>query len=142
MPTHAVDRFAPNGVIEVLCDDTLHHKSGPQVNAAGVFRDAVRSTGTQVVYALGLNMVVVTLRVQPPWGGTPIALPINARLHRKKDTTTTIAHAADMIVELAVWLPGRDLYLCANGAYANRFPLRGTLANRGVLPRRQTTPRR
>ncbi len=42
LPTHAVDRFAPTGVIELLCDDTLHHKTGRQVNGAGVFRDAVR----------------------------------------------------------------------------------------------------
>ena len=133
LATHAVDRFAPTGVIEVLCDDTLHHKTGPHVNGAGIFRDAVRSTGTRVVYALGLNMVVVTLRVQPPWGGTPIALPINARLHRKKDTTTTIAHAADMLTELAGWLPGRDLHLCADGAYATLA--RNNLANTELTSR-------
>lgn len=133
LATHAVQRFAPTGVIEVLCDDTLHHKTGRHVNGAGVFRDAVRSTGTRVVYALGLNLVVVTLRVQPPWGGTPIALPINARLHKKKDTTTTIAHAAAMIVELAGWLPGRDLHVCADGAYAT---LAGnTLANTELTSR-------
>jgi hypothetical protein len=45
-------RFAPNGVVELLCDDTLHHKSGRKVNGAGVFRDAVRSTVRRVVYAL------------------------------------------------------------------------------------------
>ncbi len=118
LATHAVGRFAPTGVIELLCDDTLHHKTGRHVDGSGIFRDAVRSTANRVVYALGLNLVVLTLRVQPPWGGTPIALPINARLHRKKDATTTIAHAADMITELAGWLPGRDLHLCADGAYA------------------------
>ena len=91
---HAVSRFAPAGVIELVCDDTLHHKSGRHVDGAGTFRDAVRSTLARVVYALGLNLVVVALRVQPGWGGCPIAIPINVRLHRKKDTTTTIAHAA------------------------------------------------
>ncbi len=118
LATRAVDRFAPTGVVELLCDDTLHHKTGRHINGAGIFRDAVRSTTARVVYALGLNLVVVALRVQPPWGGTPIALPINARLHKKKDDTTTIAHAAGMITELAGWLPGRDLHLCADGAYA------------------------
>jgi len=33
-------------------------------------------------------LVVVTLRVQPPWGGEPLGLPINVRLHRKKELTT------------------------------------------------------
>ncbi len=87
LATHAVDRFAPAGVIELLADDTLHHKTGRHVNGAGVFRGAVRST----------------------------------------------AHAADMITELARWLPGRDLHLCADGAYAT---LAGTnLANTELTSR-------
>ena len=57
---------------------------------------------------LGLNLVVVTSRVSPPWGGYPTAVPVNARLQ----------HAAAMIRELAEWLPDRQLHLCADGAYA------------------------
>lgn len=97
LAVHAVGAFAPTGVVSLDCDDTLFHKTGRQVAGAGVFRDAVRSTGRQVVYALGLNLVVVTLRVTPSWGGMPIAVPINARLHKKRDATTTAAHAAAMI---------------------------------------------
>lgn len=115
---HAVTRFAPAGVVELLCDDTLHHKSGRKVNGAGVFRDAVRSTVRRVVYAVGLNLVVVTLRVSPAWGGCPIAIPINVRLHRKNDTTTTVEHAAAMIREITGWLPDRTFHLCADGAYS------------------------
>jgi len=48
-----------------------------------VLRDAVRSTKKRVVYAWGLNVVVVCPRVTPPWGGTPITLPINLRIHTK-----------------------------------------------------------
>jgi hypothetical protein len=89
------------------------------VEGAGVFRDAVRSTGRRVVYALGLNVVVITLRVTPPWGGCPIGVPINVRLHRKKDPTTTVEHAAEMIRQLAHWLPQRSFHLCCDGAYAS-----------------------
>jgi hypothetical protein len=74
----------------------VFHRGGRQVNGAGIFRDAVRSTARHVIYALGLNLVVLTLRVTPPWGGCPIALPVNVRLHKKNDTTTTVAHAAEM----------------------------------------------
>ena len=116
---HAVSRFAPAGVVVLDCDDTLFHKSGRQVEGAGVFRDAVRSTTRRVVYALGLNLVVITLRVKAPWGGCPIAVPVNARLHRKKDTTSAVEHAAAMMRELAGWLPGRQFHLCADGAYAS-----------------------
>jgi hypothetical protein len=133
MAIHAITVFAPTGIVALDCDDTLFHKSGPKVAGAGIFRDAVRSTVRRVVYALGLNLVVVTLRVQPRWGGTPIGVPVNARLHKKKDTTTTIEHAEAMIRELAEWLPERRFHLAADGAYA-------TLAGAG-LPRTQLTSR-
>ena len=101
LATHAVTRFAPSGVVSLDCDDTLFHKNGRNVVGAGNFRDAVRSTGQRVVYALGLNLVVVTLRITPSWGSMPIALPVNARLHKKKDPITTVEHATQMMRELA-----------------------------------------
>src|SRR5660397_273068 len=90
LATHAVGACCPD-VVSVDIDDTLFHKSGRKIEGAGVFRDAVRSTTRRVVYATGLNLVVVTIRISPPWGGCPIALPINVRLHKKNDTTTTVA---------------------------------------------------
>ncbi|MHB8300614.1 MAG: transposase [Dermatophilaceae bacterium] len=146
LATHAVTSFASTGVVSLDCDDTLFHKrilgrfawpplraqvhfrvSGHKVAGAGTFRDAVRSTGQRVVYALGLNLVVVTLRITPPWGSMPIAIPVNARLHKKNDPITTVEHAAQMLRELASWLPDRQLHpcadrqlhLCADGAYAS-----------------------
>lgn len=133
LAVHAARQFAPIGVISLDCDDTLFHKSGRQVAGAGTFRDAVRSTGQRVVYALGLNLVVVTLRITPAWGSMPIAIPVNARLHKKKDPVTTVEHAAQMMRELASWLPDRQLHLCADGAYAS---LAGT-----ALPRTHVTSR-
>ena len=67
----------------------------------------------------GLNLVDVTLRVAPPWGSMPIAIPVNARLHKKNDPATTVEHAAQMMRELAAWLPDRQLHLYADGAYAS-----------------------
>jgi hypothetical protein len=119
LAVHAITRFAPTGVVMLDVDDTLFHKAGRNVEGAGVFRDAVRSTVRRVVYALGLNLVVVTLRVTPPWDGPPIALPVNARLHRKNDTTSTVEHAATMLRELASWLPDLEFHLCGDGAYAS-----------------------
>lgn len=133
LATHAVGRFAAEGTVPLDCDDTLNHKVGRKVEGAGVFRDAVRSTARRVVYATGLNLVVVTLRVSPPWGGCPIGIPINVRLHRKADTTTTVAHAAAMVAELASWMPERNFHLCADGAYSS-------LAGAG-LPRCDVTSR-
>jgi hypothetical protein len=133
LATYAIGRFVPTGVVPLDCDDTLYKKSGPKINGVGIFRDAVRSTVRRVVYALGLNLVVVTLRVSPPWGGCPIGLPISVRLRPKGDSTSTVEHAATMMRELAGWLPDREFHLCADGAYAS-------LAGAG-LPHCQVTSR-
>jgi len=58
---HLVDVVAPDGRLVLDCDDTLYKKSGRKVDGPGSFRDAVRSTHNKVVYATGLNLVVVTL---------------------------------------------------------------------------------
>jgi hypothetical protein len=119
-------------VIPLDLDDTLFHKSGRKVEGAGIFRDAVRSTGQRVVYALGLNVVVLTLRVCPPWGGEPLGLPINTRLFRKGGPTR-LELARAMIVEVASWFPLLRFRLACDGAYAS-------LAGEG-LPRTHVTSR-
>lgn len=129
---HMVDVLAPTGMLVLDCDDTLYKKSGRKVEGAGSFRDAVRSTRNKIVYATGLNLVVVTLRVRPPWGGQPIGVPVGVRLH-PKGGPTTLDLAQDIVTEIASWLPQRCFSLCADGAYAS-------LARRG-LPRTTLTSR-
>jgi len=106
-------------------DDTLFHRSGRKVNGAGWWRDAVRSTGTKTVHAWGLNLVVLTLRVNPPWGGEPLGLPINMRLHRKNGLSL-IKLAEEMLREVALWLPQRRFINHSDGFYAS-------LAGRDIL---------
>lgn len=122
----------PNGDIHLDVDDTLFHKVGRKVHGSGVFRDAVRSTVRRVVYARGLNLVVLTLRVQPPWGGEPLGLPVNMRLYHKGGPTH-LDLAEQMILEIATWLPKRLIRLAGDGAYAS-------LAKRD-LPRTHITSR-
>ena len=129
---HVTGVLCPAGTLVLDVDDTLYKKSGRKIDGAGTFRDAVRSTRNKVVYATGLNLVVVTLRVTPPWGGMPVGVPAGARLHRKGGPTT-IDLAEQVVRELASWLPGRNFALCGDGAYA-------TLAGRG-LPRTSVTSR-
>jgi hypothetical protein len=129
---HMVGVLAASGNLVLDCDDTLYKKSGRNIDGAGSFRDAVRSTRNKVVYATGLNLVVVTLRVRPPWGGQPIGVPVGVRLHRKGGPTT-LDLAQEIVTEIASWLPGRCFSLCADGAYASlaRRPLpRTTLTSR------------
>lgn len=109
-----VRAFCPEGRIPLDLDDTLFHKSGRRVADAAWWRDAVLSTGQNVVKAFGLNLLVLTLRVQPPWGGEPLALPVNVRLHRKGGKPL-LELAREMSSEVLSWFPDRDLDLCADG---------------------------
>lgn len=127
-----VRQFVTSGRVPLDLDDTLFHKSGRKVDGAAWWRDAVRSTGTKTVHALGLNLVLLTLRVQAPWGGEPIGIPINMRLHRK-DGPTLLELAEEMLSDLARWLPEREFSLCADGFYA---PLAGRSLPRCVLTSR------
>jgi len=110
--------FYPNGVIPLALDDTLFHHSGRKISGAGYWRDAVRSTGNKTVYAWGLNLVVLTVQIQPPWGGQPLGLPIHMRLHRKNGPTL-IDLAEAMLTEVADWFPERRFRAVGDGFYAS-----------------------
>jgi hypothetical protein len=124
--------FAEEGRIDLLLDDTLFHRRGRKIEGAGVFRDAVRSSGGSVVYDRGLNLVVLALRVKAPWGGEPLALPVAVRLHRKGGPTL-LDLSAESIRRLAERFPDRVFHLIADGTY-------GPLAGWG-LPRTAVTSR-
>ena len=88
---------------------------------AGLTRVTIRCVGVtvkRIVYAWGLNLVVVCLRVAPPWGGTLIALPINLRARTTTGGNKTTELAAELIEEIADWLPERSFHLTGDGAYA------------------------
>lgn len=127
-----VHLFAPEGRIDLLTDDTLLHRQGRKIEGAGVFRDAVRSGGKSTVFDRGLNLVPLTLRVQPPWGGESLALPLAMRLYRKGGPPH-LDLVAQMVRRLAELFPDRTFHLIADGAYA---PMAGW-----KLPRTEVTSR-
>jgi len=104
---HLVAVLATEGTLTLDCDDSLYNKSGRKVDGAGSFRDAVRSTRNKVVYATGLNLVVVTLRVRPAWDGQPIGVLVGVRLQPKAGPTT-LDLATDIVTEIASWPPERS----------------------------------
>lgn len=112
-----IHRFCPKGIITLTLDDTLFHHSGRNMEGAGTWRDAVRSTQKHIVYAWGLNLAVLTLQIQPPWGGEPLGLPINMRLHRKKEQTL-IELAEQMIRQVGQEFPERRFRVVGDGFYA------------------------
>lgn len=117
-----VTALGQTGALHLDLDDTTFHKSGRKIEGAAWWRDAIRSTGTKVVHCFGLNIIVLTLRVNPPWGGEPLGLPINLRIHQKGGATL-LALAEEMIRETVSWFPGRSFQICGDGFFA---PLLGT----------------
>jgi hypothetical protein len=85
-----LERPAVSKRLVLYLDDTLFHRAGPKVFGAGTWRNAVRSTGRHVVYARSLNLVAICIRVDPPWGGMPLALPAAVRLHKKGEFTMPV----------------------------------------------------
>jgi len=122
-------QYPEGAAVPLLLDDTTFHKSGRKIVGAAWWRDAVRSTATKTVHCFGLNLVVLSLQITPPWGGEPLALPLNVRLHIKGNVTL-LQQAQEMLCQLAAWLPLRHFILTADGFYA---PLAGTLLPRTTL---------
>jgi hypothetical protein len=112
-----IDLFYPAGIVWMDMDDTIFHRTGQKIDGAGWWRDAIRSTASHVVHCWGLNLVVLTLRVIPPWGGEPLGLPINMRLHRKNGPGL-IELAKQMLQEVKGWFPERQFMMGADGFYA------------------------
>ena len=133
LATILIQIFCRTGIITLALDDTLFHRSGTKIDGAGWWRDAVRSTKSKIVYAWGLNMVVLTLQIQPPWGGEPLGLPINMRLHRKNEASL-IDLAEQMINEVIQWFPKRRFRVVGDGFYA---PLAGKELSATIISRIQ-----
>lgn len=110
-----VKTFYPDGVIPLDLDDTLFHRPGPKVAGASKWRDPVRSE-QRTVFARGLNLIVLTLRISVPWGGEPLGLPINLRL-RHKDGPSHIDLAESLLLETASWLPECRFLCHCDGFY-------------------------
>jgi hypothetical protein len=108
------------GLVTLLVDDTLAHKTGKCVWGLGWFRDAVASTRRRVATAPGHNWVVVAIAFHDPLTGAPVlALPLVARLHRSgKGQPSCPALARAMLLDVLAWFPQHRFSLVADGAYA------------------------
>jgi hypothetical protein len=108
------------GLVTLLVDDTLTHKTGKSVWGLGWFRDAVASTRKRVATASGHNWVVVAIALCNPLTRMPVlALPLLARLHQPgKGQPSCPTLAKEMLMELLAWFPSRHLTLVGDGAYA------------------------
>jgi hypothetical protein len=107
-------------------DETLERRRGPQISAKGIYRDAVRSSKSQLVKASGLRWISLMYLAYIPWAHRIWALPVLTalapsqryyqRLGRAHKKLTD--RARQMIIQLRRWLPQRYLVLVADSSYA------------------------
>lgn len=63
---HLIGTFAPSGVVVMGIDDTIERRQGNRITAKGIYRDAVRSSDSQVVKVSGLRWLSLMLLVEIP----------------------------------------------------------------------------
>jgi DDE family transposase len=115
------------GLVVLLVDDTLAHKTGKCVWGLGWFRDAAASTRKRVATASGHNWVIMAIAFCDPLTRMPVlALPLLARLHQAgKGQPSCPTLAREMLQEVLSWSPGRPYSLVGDGAYACKELLLG-----------------
>jgi DDE superfamily endonuclease len=113
-----VSLLVPDGQpVEVLVDDTLFRRRGKKVWAASWFHDGSAQGPAKTGY--GNNWVVLAVRVRLPMVSRPVAVPVMAKLVIKgTNSASRLWLARRMITRLAAELPGRQVRVTADSAYA------------------------
>lgn len=106
-------------------DETIERRWGRKIAARGIYRDAVRSSGSHFVKASGLRWISLMWLAGIGWAQRSWALPIltalapsqryyeqSIRQHKKLSDW-----ARQMIFQLRRWLPGRDIVIVADNSY-------------------------
>ncbi len=107
------------GPVEVLIDDTLFRRRGKRVWAASWFHDGSVAGPAKTSY--GNNWVVLAVRVRLPMISRPVAVPVMAKLVIKGTMSASrLWLARRMATRLAAGLPGREVHVTADSAYAGR----------------------
>jgi hypothetical protein len=114
--------------IEVAIDETAQKKSGAKIYGAGMVYDNRPKSKKGREMEWGLTWVIASVLVRVPlWKGHVFAVPVLARLYRRKPLCgqgrvsfkTKGQLALEMIEKLTSWLPGRRIVLLVDGNYAD-----------------------
>src|SRR6266487_6530709 len=113
-----IGMLMPDGEpVEVLIDDTLFRRRGKKVWAASWFHDGSAQGPAKTGY--GNNWVIAALVVRLPVISRPVAVPVLAKLVIKNTSSASrLWLACRMTQMLAAALPGRDIHVTGDAAYA------------------------
>lgn len=121
-----VEAFVPHGPVVLALDDTIERRWGRRIQARGIYRDPVRSSGAHFVKTSGLRWMSLMLLTPIPWAGRVWALPFltalvpseRACLERGHRHKTLLDVGRQMALQARRWLPGRDLVLVGGSAFS------------------------
>jgi hypothetical protein len=132
--------FVPGTRVWLVVDDTLCHKRGAKVAFGGIFLDAVMSSRKHKTFRFGNNWVTLGLIVELPFREDRFfCVNILWRLASKKDPKKPKEHlskpqrAQEMVLQVASWLPGRQLVVVGDSAYIGKHLLKGLPDNVSAL---------
>jgi len=116
----------PSAVVVVGMDDTIERRWGAKIAARGIYRDPVRSSKSHFVKTSGLRWLSMQLLAPVPWAQRIWALPFltvlapSERYHQDRQLRhrTLSDWGSQMIRQLRRWLPGRQLVVVVDSAYA------------------------
>jgi DDE superfamily endonuclease len=123
---HLIGTFVPSGVVVMGIDDTVERRKGKRIRAKGIYRDAVRSSDSQVVKVSGLRWLSLMLLVEIPWAQRVWALPFltvlapSVRYHQQqgKQHKTLTDWARQMLKQVRRWLPERAIVVVGDSSFA------------------------
>jgi hypothetical protein len=103
--------------VTVAVDDTLFRRRGKKVWAASWFHDGSAPGPAKTGY--GNNWVIAAVVVQLPMISRPVAIPVLAKLVIKGTSSASrLWLARRMAAAIAAALPGPDIHVVADSAYA------------------------
>jgi DDE superfamily endonuclease len=121
-----LDCFLPVGPVVVGLDETLERRWGSKIKKRGIYRDAVRSSGTHFAKSSGLRWISMMLLLPIGWAARVWALPFLTVLapserysQQQGKNHKTITHwARQLLLQLKRWLPERQIIAVGDSTYA------------------------
>lgn len=121
-----LDCLLPLGPVVVGLDETLERRWGSKIKKRGIYRDAVRSSGSHFAKSSGLRWISVMLLVPIGWAARVWALPFLSVLapserysqQQGKAHKTITGWACQLLLQLKRWLPNRPIIAVGDSTYA------------------------
>jgi hypothetical protein len=121
-----VETFMPAGPVVMAIDETIERRWGARIRARGIYRDPVRSSHGHFVKASGLRWISLMVLAPIPWAGRVWALPFltvlapSERCARESGRRYKLLTdwARQMLLQVARWLPDRQIIVVADMSYA------------------------